>query len=218
MNTYLLHLVACLFLCISLNSFGAPVTYQFSGEVQDNSIGFLSAPQGTPVSGSFTFDPDAWQLTCGYNCTSLIYTSDGTDENLEIKVGNLYSLYEPMTDDLHNIVISYKSGNQWQYARRIRDFSQGGDFGIAFLSINGTENYGLTSDPNFPKNIDDELYLPNHPNHLGSIIYYNNNSAMDTTGEMRFTLTSISEVPLPAGIYLFLSGLVGLGLIRGRNA
>ena len=28
----------------------------------------------------------------------------------------------------------------------------------------------------------------------------------------------VSEVPLPAGIYLFLSGLVGLGLMRGRNA
>ena len=28
----------------------------------------------------------------------------------------------------------------------------------------------------------------------------------------------ISEIPLPAGIYLFLSGLVGLGLIRGRNS
>jgi len=28
----------------------------------------------------------------------------------------------------------------------------------------------------------------------------------------------VSAVPLPAGIYLFLSGLVGLGLMRGRNA
>ena len=27
-----------------------------------------------------------------------------------------------------------------------------------------------------------------------------------------------APVPLPAGIYLFLSGLVGLGLMRGRNA
>ena len=27
----------------------------------------------------------------------------------------------------------------------------------------------------------------------------------------------VSEVPLPAGIYLFLSGLVGLGFMRGRN-
>ena len=27
----------------------------------------------------------------------------------------------------------------------------------------------------------------------------------------------VSEVPLPAGIYLFLSGLAGLGLMRGRN-
>ena len=29
--------------------------------------------------------------------------------------------------------------------------------------------------------------------------------------------TSANAIPLPAGIYLFLSGLVGLGLIRGRN-
>ena len=28
----------------------------------------------------------------------------------------------------------------------------------------------------------------------------------------------INEIPLPAGIYFFLSGLVGLGLLRGRNA
>ena len=28
---------------------------------------------------------------------------------------------------------------------------------------------------------------------------------------------SMSPIPLPAGIYLFLSGLVGLGLMRGRN-
>ena len=27
-----------------------------------------------------------------------------------------------------------------------------------------------------------------------------------------------NPVPLPAGIYLFLSGIVGLGLMRGRNA
>jgi hypothetical protein len=27
----------------------------------------------------------------------------------------------------------------------------------------------------------------------------------------------LAAVPLPAGIYLFLSGLVGLGLMRGRN-
>ena len=31
------------------------------------------------------------------------------------------------------------------------------------------------------------------------------------------TFVNASAVPLPAGIYLFLSGLVGLGLMRGRN-
>ena len=33
-----------------------------------------------------------------------------------------------------------------------------------------------------------------------------------------FQITSLTTVPLPAGIYLFLSGLVGLGLMRGRNS
>ena len=32
------------------------------------------------------------------------------------------------------------------------------------------------------------------------------------------SISIANPVPLPAGIYLFLSGLVGLGLVRGRNA
>jgi len=43
-------------------------------------------------------------------------------------------------------------------------------------------------------------------NYEPSAVYYDNISI------------STSEVPLPAGITLFLSGLVGLGVIRGRNA
>ena len=35
---------------------------------------------------------------------------------------------------------------------------------------------------------------------------------------IRLTFVAANPVPLPAGIYLFLSGLVGLGLMRGRNA
>jgi hypothetical protein len=35
---------------------------------------------------------------------------------------------------------------------------------------------------------------------------------------IRLTFAAVNPVPLPAGIYLFLSGLVGLGLMRGRNA
>ena len=43
-------------------------------------------------------------------------------------------------------------------------------------------------------------------NYENSAVYYDNISI------------STSAVPLPAGITLFLSGLVGLGLLRGRNA
>jgi hypothetical protein len=35
--------------------------------------------------------------------------------------------------------------------------------------------------------------------------------------DIRLKSSELNEVPLPAGIYLFLSGLVGLGLVSGRN-
>ena len=31
------------------------------------------------------------------------------------------------------------------------------------------------------------------------------------------TLVAVQTVPIPAGIYLFLSGLIGLGIVRDRN-
>ena len=47
---------------------------------------------------------------------------------------------------------------------------------------------------------------------------YNNFTIFDTDFDpIAAGMINISEVPLPAGIYLFLSGLVGLGLMRGRN-
>ena len=36
--------------------------------------------------------------------------------------------------------------------------------------------------------------------------------------DFNYAIESLTQVPLPAGIYLFLSGLAGLGLMRGRNA
>ena len=48
-------------------------------------------------------------------------------------------------------------------------------------------------------------------------VYDNYINQFDGQG-WQVSIASVSEVPLPAGIYLFLSGLVGLGLMRGRNA
>ena len=47
-----------------------------------------------------------------------------------------------------------------------------------------------------------------------------NPSILQVDGHIEGSVDSfaLSQVPLPAGIYLFLSGLVGLGLMRGRNA
>ena len=49
---------------------------------------------------------------------------------------------------------------------------------------------------------------------LGEIDGPYGNSAAWSQGGLAY---APSPVPLPAGIYLFLSGLVGLGLMRGRN-
>ena len=46
---------------------------------------------------------------------------------------------------------------------------------------------------------------------------YGNGQNLSFTEDGGFTYAP-SSIPLPASIYLFLSGLVGLGLMRGRNA
>ena len=50
--------------------------------------------------------------------------------------------------------------------------------------------------------------------YLGEINGPYGNSAASGEGSIAY---APSPVPLPAGIYLFLSGLVGLGLMRSRN-
>ena len=49
---------------------------------------------------------------------------------------------------------------------------------------------------------------------------YSHSEGLVDSGELFFTATrleNVEAVPLPAGIYLFLSGLAGLGLMRSRN-
>ena len=62
-------------------------------------------------------------------------------------------------------------------------------------------------------------------NYRQSHAWYNDNSYPTRSSSydsrspnIRLTFAAADPVPLPAGIYLFLSGLVGLSLMRGRNA
>ena len=67
-------------------------------------------------------------------------------------------------------------------------------------------------------------FVSNHNNgqeYLASINPADNQvniSSHTNLGGSEMLLGGLAAVPLPAGIYLFLSGLVGLGLMRGRNA
>ena len=56
-------------------------------------------------------------------------------------------------------------------------------------------------------------YYVSNPKTFGVVELDNDFNAHQNNG-----VALASPVPLPAGIYLFLSGLVGLGLMRGRNA
>ena len=48
-------------LLFSSQAFAIPITYDYTGIVQTAS-GSLSPLQGTSVSGSFTYDPEAWEI------------------------------------------------------------------------------------------------------------------------------------------------------------
>ena len=209
MNTYLLRLVACLFLFVSLNSFGAPITYKFYGEVKPNSSGVLFAPAGTSVEGTFTYDPNTWVLNLSSTSHDTYY-SDGITEGFNLYVDNLYESLPPLPDDLNTITLT---DQKWSYARRILDFSEP-YYNKAIVFINILED--PQSNANFPTVIADPLTLPLTGNHNGRMIYYENNN--NIIGDVSFTISSLSPVPLPAGIYLFLSGLVGLSMMRGRRS
>ena len=201
--TYLLRLVACLFLCVSLNT-KAMVIYD---ETLNGDSGLPDPLTGLPWSytqlgnlgvGTFEIngfneglDFDLFQFDLenssigsiiieswsGYRWVDIIISTNLNSPQVEL-VGNLYNQgLNILSEDLTSCESVYCNGG----------------FSIHNFNINLSSNifyFGL---------------LPN-PQQLssGSISY-------------TFKIETASPVPLPAGIYLFLSGLVGLGLMRGRN-
>jgi len=142
MNTYLLRLVACLFLCVSLNTFGATI-YSFVSN-HNNGQEYLAS------------------INPADNQVNIAHTNLGGSEML---LGGL-----AFGDGLiYSFVSNHNNGQEY------------------LASINPADN---------------QVNIISHTNLGGS----------------EMLLGGLAAVPLPAGIYLFLSGLVGLGLMRGRNA
>ena len=167
MKPYLLRLSACLFLCVSLNSFGALYVLSGHGSVYDfdtnnNTLNWV----GRAGSGSRAFAHNGEDL--------FVMKDDGG-------------------------ILRYDPGFSSTFLdnfRPINNVSCGGGLTFHQGSAFALDCHGGIYDLDLA---------------TSQISYLNNIS----NGADIF---SVSEVPLPAGIYLFLSGLVGLGLMRGRNA
>ena len=261
MKPYLLRLVACLFLCVSLNSFGAQVfeinnayvKQIFSPAFDGNYLG-----QSVIDDGSFFGNvPNIDNYQVGVNRTSSIsnlsedvsgeISFDGDSISLFINFDTVQATVDiPQSGrvlqvDLHSFTFTLPVLND---AGDHINFDAGGEF-----SSGNTSEIGF-----FPSLFDndstDQLgytrncianYDPVYGGQLCSFV----NNIVGTTNASRIIIDgnpsesggddfllmagtpyngyfeiafSTSEVPLPAGIYLFLSGLVGLGLMRGKRS
>ena len=200
--TYLLRLIACLFVLLSFNANSATVTTQVQ-KMSYESIDYDSCDFGPELCESYTID---------YSNEDLFFTFTAT------------------WDDVLSILgISVSDGNSFQFA----DGYDTDGYEDSGPLPHSSESESVTIDV-----LDGEITsfqaYNYYSDHLGETLsstswVYDDNElvrtySIDYFSEMSYdsnTLTydviSSSPIPLPAGIYLFLSALVGLGLMRGRN-
>ena len=206
--TYLLRLVACLFLCISLNSFGAllgfddvdaPSTgasfFSASGPFifEDNSIynqpsrGGIRIANGSNSPTSYynymMSSPDNFAFVSSSSIISMTLASGGRFNFTSAKFGRSH------IPSLNNF-LGFRDGEIV--------------FQVNFMSNWVSENIALHYQEFNWNNVDRIDFWSEH--------YVNGSSVID---DITYT---VNPVPIPAGITLFLSGLVGLGLMRGRDA
>jgi|TARA_R110000796_G_scaffold252601_1_gene388594 hypothetical protein len=201
MKPYLLRLVVCMSLCVSLNSFGAEVTYRFS-KTADNpftiSTGSLFFPSNEEAYLDWTYDPEEWSPRPG---SSGYY--EGT-ASVSLHVG---SFTTSKTGYAHVKYTSYSNGSQEINFQTHGAEGTGYLFDINLYPSFRTELHGMS----LLNLLTEDAWgaLPNV--HL--LKNFSNDNAVAWNIE-NISEINLSEVPLPAGIYLFLTGLVGLGLIK----
>ena len=210
--TYLLRLSACLFLCVSLNSFGA-LYDRGNGLIYDDVLDITwlqdanyAQTSGYDSDGRMTWDEskiwtnnlvyegfENWRLpsvgdspNTGYNQTSS-ELGHMFYLNLSVLAGNSILSNLSFNDSLSGKAQSFQNVQEYPYWY-LEEYAPITDRAWAFVTSDGIQNYD-------GKNNVSRYAWAVHDGDIGA-----------------------SPVPLPAGIYLFLSGLVGLGLMRGRNA
>jgi len=266
--TYLLRLVACLFLCASLNSFGAFIERDFlvTGDglltydtinqrewldlslTKGMSLNDFNNDQGGYLSNSFELDQKVTNAEGVvtqdyYGYFSILKNEIMTGANHNYGSSDISDIEGKTFSDLHDT----ETQNYINLLSILDDsyLSQEYDSSVesGSLEVNnypfGTEGFLYRSALDYSNSENsisaDALFLDAYAHVL---FEYHPDDSFDFGYEMTintidrnidccgsdlyadglFLSRPVSPVPLPAGIYLFLSGLVGLGLMRGSRS
>ena len=225
---YLLRLVACLLLCVSLNSFGAVIwsnygpEYSVGNGMHDNGYNQISHAGRfhVPTDKNYLLTEvkmtleDAQYLN-SYNSSKLKVNIMSEQNNLPSEIigskifdmSNNHIYPNPITINFQSDSILLSGGGYWV---SLEAYAPGSRIGW---------QVGLGPDNNLANN-----YYASNQNCSGPGIdnfycSYSHHGLLKQAASGAFEVHG-SPVPLPAGIYLFLSGLVGLvgAKLRGRNA
>jgi hypothetical protein len=245
--TYLLRLSACLFLCVSLNSFAGYVTVDWSGHLENIVVGdTVNHPvlsEGGQYSGTVVYSDEHITAVQDQYFNGAIYTFNSSQASLDADNGNMYfdNISDSPTLGIYNGITCGSSGQSWDELWSCDTFGEilnnnvpsgsqfdawllqaefgDADFMIEFASTDDsvlTENVFLNEPPFGIVNDDEYLavfWIFNFDYDVDSFLPQINYGGWGYLDEI-----TITQVPLPAGITLFLSGLVGLGLMRGRRS
>jgi len=227
----LLRVVACFSFCVSLNTFGA-LYDRGNGLIYDDVL-------------DITWLQDAnYAQTSGYDSDGRMHWSQAKAWAAELSYGGYDNWRLPSANLMNpnNPCYAYDGSCDQGYNNTTGElghmfYNNLGNLGYWGADINFQPDYGLINSSftdatagggnisflnthSYYYWLDDD-YVPTDAWAFGA-----NYGIQGTTGKGSVNGSwavhdgdiGASPVPLPAGIYLFLSGLVGLGLMRGRNA
>ena len=222
---YLPRLIACLLLCVSLNSLASTTSASFNGI-----IGFLSDPSNTlfshaisvgdDFSASFQIDSNA-AYSPGFDSIFIplkVYPIDNSSLQMILNFGLTQETQIPSNIDspadifIGNDIVWNEDGAQ-QDASSLLPVPDGDVWGINSVSSPSNLDFTLMFVDSTSTAISNEDFFIYDLLSGWDFAYFNIGQATLPYN----VITQGAAVPLRAGIYLFLSGLVGLGLMRGRN-
>ena len=207
----LLRLVACLFVLLSFNAYSATITTQV--QKMSSVFGSFTRIGDSCETKPANCDPD----TTDYSNDDLFYTFTATWDGTSI-------LNVSVSDGSSALFTDGYHFDRYDSSGYYTGYSEDETVSISItdeqiISFQGTD----TSVDNMLMGggIFRSLYSTSwiyDGDQLIRYIYFEDTSLNESWEDiLTYDIISPSAIPLPAGIYLFLSGLIGLGLMRGRN-